>query len=231
MAVWGFRERLPLSGRRCRLTDGAASRTFDAMLSVIKNTLFLSFALVACASPPETPTPRERRACDPGTDDGLEYSALPIREGPRVETTGTVPHVQLAPGSPIDVVDEMHRRLDQLPDVSKRVSVRSLAGAIGIWIDEDVQFERPECAVGEREFAHLHPDGSFHVSLSPARIPAAVEAGWAERHPSSFTNPAMAPYVMLFAPRTADEADVTIQLVVDSYNFLTGRHYELSRSR
>lgn len=209
--------------------QGPHKHAMSSLLS--KSVLTLSLALIACSGPPETPTPREGRVCDPGPEDDLDYSTLPTRDGPRVETTGSVPHVQLAPGSPVEVLEDLHRRLDRLPDVTKHVSVQSLPGAIGIWLDEDVELRHPECAAGGEEFAHLHPDGSFHVSLSPARIPAAVNAGWAERHPSSFTNPRMVSYVMLFAPRTAGEVDVTMQLLVDAYNFLTGRRYSMSPTR
>ncbi|MGH2398006.1 MAG: hypothetical protein ACRDFW_13745, partial [bacterium] len=50
-----------------------------------------------------------------------------------------------------------------------------------------------------------------------------IEAGWAEPHPMAqyMGNEGM---VMLYTPRTMEELDVIFQLIVDSYNFVTGRN-------
>ena len=71
-------------------------------------------------------------------------------------------------------------------------------------------------------FAHIHPDGSLHATLSPERAREAIETGWAEPHPmaSIVGNSGL---VMLYTPRTLEELDVIFQLIVDSYNFVTGR--------
>ena len=65
-------------------------------------------------------------------------------------------------------------------------------------------------------------DGSLHASLSPERARAAIEASWAEPHPMALMmgNEGM---VMLYTPRTLAELDTIFQLIVDSYNYVTGR--------
>jgi len=75
---------------------------------------------------------------------------------------------------------------------------------------------------GGREFAHIHPDGSLHATLPPERAQEAIAAGWAERHPI-VEQLGMSGLAMLYTPRTMEELDVVVELVVDSYNFVTGR--------
>jgi phospholipase/carboxylesterase len=73
-----------------------------------------------------------------------------------------------------------------------------------------------------REFAHIHPDGSLHVTLSPKRAKEAIEAEWAEYHPLAHQI-GVEGMVLLYTPRDMQELDIIFQLVVDSYNFVTGR--------
>jgi phospholipase/carboxylesterase len=49
-----------------------------------------------------------------------------------------------------------------------------------------------------------------------------VEKGWAEPHPIAhyLGNEGM---VMLYTPLDMDELDVVFELILDSYNFVTGR--------
>ena len=49
-----------------------------------------------------------------------------------------------------------------------------------------------------------------------------MEAGWAEPHPIAvyMGHEGM---VMLYTPRTMEELNVIFQLVVDAYNYVTGR--------
>ena len=98
----------------------------------------------------------------------------------------------------------------------------SVPGARALWLDDNTPLAHPEVIARGREFAHIHPDGSLHAVLSPERAREAVEKGWAEPHP-------IAQYagwdgmVMLYTPLDMDELDVIFSLVVDSYNFVTGR--------
>ncbi len=62
----------------------------------------------------------------------------------------------------------------------------------------------------------------MHVALPPERASAALEKGWAELHPMAhyLGNEGM---VMLYTPLDMDELDVVFELIIDSYNFVTGR--------
>jgi len=76
-----------------------------------------------------------------------------------------------------------------------------------------------------REFAHIHPDGSLHITLSPERAREAIASGWAEMHPiaEQIGNEGM---VLVYTPMDMEELDIIFQLIVDSYNFVTGRSIE-----
>lgn len=152
----------------------------------------------------------------------MTYLPLPTRSGPRPLTHKGMPHAQIDV-RPLPVVNvELFRRAYALPDVEDRPTVISVPGARALWLREDMPLAHPEVIVAGREFAHIHPDGSLHVSLTAERAREAIEAGWAEPHPIA-EQLGMQGLVMLYTPRTLEELDVIVQLIVDSYNFVTGR--------
>ncbi len=148
---------------------------------------------------------------------------LPIRTTPRPETTNGVPHVQIGAEAVPELAAELLRRVQEIPDVDVRDTVVSLPGAKGFWLADDLPLKRPDVIVGGREFAHIHPDGSLHASLHPATAKAAIETGWAVSHPWSDRRPGWEGFVMIYTPVSAEELDVVFQLVLGSYNFVTGR--------
>ncbi len=133
-----------------------------------------------------------------------------------------MPHSQIGIQPVPEVNAELYRRAYSLPNVTNRPTVISVPGARAIWLDQSLPLAHPESIARGREFAHIHPDGSLHVSLSNERAQEAIEKGWAEPHP-------MAAYmgnlgmVMLYTPLDMQELEVIFQLIVDSYNFVTGR--------
>ena len=149
---------------------------------------------------------------------------LPIRSGPRPETTAGVPHVQIGVEARPELSLELLRRVATIPDVEIRESVVSLPGAKGFWLDDEIPLAHPEVIVGGREFAHIHPDGSLHASLPPHLALEAVDAGWAIHHPWSDQRQGWSGLVMIYTPQSMDELDVVFQLVLASYNFVTGRN-------
>ena len=157
-----------------------------------------------------------------------DLAPLPERAGPRTQTTGSVPHVQIGVELVTAVNDELHRRVFALPDVENHPTIASLPGATGMWLSDDIAVARPDVIVSGREFAHIHPDGSLHAPLPVERAREAVEMGWAELHPWAGERDGMDGYVMLFTPQSMDELDVTFQLIVESYNHVTGRTVQAS---
>jgi phospholipase/carboxylesterase len=151
------------------------------------------------------------------------FAPLPQRTGPRTQTSGTVPHVQIGVDFVPAVNDELYRLAFALPDVENRQTIVSLPGARGMWLRDELTLIHPEVIVSGREFAHIHPDGSLHVPLPYERALEAVEKGWAERHPWADQRDGWEGFVMLFTPQSMAELDVIFQLILDSYNFVTGR--------
>ena len=152
----------------------------------------------------------------------MNHVSIPKRSGPRPLTNKAMPHSQIGV-QPLPALNaELYRRAFSLPNVTNQPTVISVPGARALWLDERMPLAHPQAIAAGREFAHIHPDGSLHASLSPERARAAIEAGWAELHPMALImgNEGL---VMLYTPRTMDELDVIFQLIVDSYNFVTGQ--------
>ena len=145
---------------------------------------------------------------------------LPARDGARPQTTNGVPHIQVDVTPSPEISDEMLRRVEAIPGVSIRPTVVSLPGALGFWIDENVELARADVIVGGREFAHLHPDGSLHASLSPELARRAIEAGWAVAHPWASRRAGWEGFVMIYTPLSQAELDVVVQLVVAGFDFV-----------
>jgi phospholipase/carboxylesterase len=153
---------------------------------------------------------------------------LPERSEPRTQTSGTVPHIQIGVDPVKDVNDELFRRAFALPGVEDRPTIVSLPGARGMWLKDDIALANPQAIVAGREFAHIHTDGSLHAPLPYERALEIAEKGWGERHPWADEREGWDGLVMLFTPQSMDELDVTFQLIVESYNFVTGQTVQAS---
>ncbi len=153
------------------------------------------------------------------------YNVLPHRAGTRPPTTTWMPHMQINFKPDPEIKAELFRRIYSLPDVRNEPTRISIPGARAIWLREDLPLAHDEVVLEGREFAHIHPDASFHVTLSPQRAREAIEAEWAEYHPLAHRI-GIEGMVLLYTPRDTQELDVIFQLVVDSYNFVTGRNLQ-----
>ena len=147
-------------------------------------------------------------------------AGLPLRERPAPATTQSVPHVQIDVEPVPALFDELLRRVAAAPEIEVRPTVVSLPGALGFWIADDIPLSNPQVIVGGREFAHLHPDGSLHASLSPALASEAVRNGWAVKHPWANRRPGWEGFVMIYTPLTMDELDVVTDLVFAGLEFV-----------
>lgn len=158
----------------------------------------------------------------PKSNAGAEGKPLPQRAAPRPRTTSGMPHAQIGV-IPEPAIDRELRRLAYtLPGVLDRPSVISVPGARALWLADEVPVQHPEAILRGREFAHIHPDGSLHAALPPQRAREAIDAAWAEPHPIA-EQLGLAGLVLLYTPRTPEELNVVLALVVDSYNYVTGR--------
>lgn len=157
-----------------------------------------------------------------------EAMPLPQREGHRVRTSGRVPHVQIDVDPVPAVNKELHRLAFSLPDVEKRPTIVSLPGTDGMWLSERLPIEHPKAIVAGREFAHIHVDGSLHAPLPYERALELSEAGWGERHPWADKRDGWEGFVLIYTPQTMDELRIVFQLVIESYNHITGKKIRMS---
>ena len=157
--------------------------------------------------------------------------ALPVRDGPRTVTSYAVPHVQHFVDPVGDVDSALRSRIESLPGIDTRESIVSIAGTVGLWLGDELDFANEAATLREREFAHLHPDGSLHLVLPIERALEATETKWAELHPWVGRDDFWDGMVMLYTPQSMEELEVTWQLIVDSYNFVTDQRIDARRFR
>ncbi len=133
-----------------------------------------------------------------------------------------MPHAQVDVEPVPEVNLELFRRAFALPHVSNEATVVSVPGARALWLDESLALQHPEAVMAGREFAHVHPDGSLHISLPPERAREAVAAGWAELHPVARRS-GNESLVLLYTPRDFEELEVVIGLITDAWCWITGQ--------
>ena len=147
---------------------------------------------------------------------------IPQRAGPRPATLRGMPHMQIGVQPVPEVNAELFRRAFSLSGVQNRPTIISMPGARALWLDENVRLAHPELIVAGREFSHIHPDGSMHLTLPVERAREAIAAGWAEAHPIA-QQIGVDGMVLVYTPRTFDELEVLWTLVLDAYCHVTGR--------
>jgi phospholipase/carboxylesterase len=157
------------------------------------------------------------------SNSSFNFPALPERAGPRTRTTGIVPHTQIGVDPVPEVHEELFRRAYSLPGVQNRETIVSLPGGRGMWLEDSIPVVQPDAIVAGREFAHIHTDGSLHAPLPFERALEVEEKGWGERHPWADQRDGWEGFVMLYTPLSMSELDITFQLIVESYNFVTGQ--------
>ncbi|MEU0382845.1 luciferase domain-containing protein [Streptomyces chartreusis] len=150
-------------------------------------------------------------------------TVLPRRPGERPETGRTV-HAQLSQTGPMELHQELWRRMTKLDGVVVGRSHVSLPRSRALHLAPALA-EGPDSAFfAGTEFAHLHSvdDSSLHAMLPFACAADAIEAGWAESHP--LVRRGLLPHsaLMVYGPRDSHELDIVWQLVQQSYAFARG---------
>lgn len=190
-------------------------------LPILLTCMFYGWCLPAYAAQSET-------ECSSGasssSSDSFTESPLPEREGPRIKTSGSVPHVQIGEKPNTEINAALFKRAFTLPELEKHPTIVSLPGAIGMWLEKNVPVEHPKAIVRGREFAHIHTDGSLHAPLPLKRALELEKKGWGERHPWADRNEGWEGLVMLYSASTNEELQILIQLITESYNYVTGRN-------
>jgi hypothetical protein len=141
-----------------------------------------------------------------------------------------------------------HRQLDQFPDpeftptltIASFVATRSTLTMRQSYFEKhnDAAFAAPGLPIhadGQAsggEIGHIHADGSLHVVLAPADAAHAIEHGWGQAHPAEGRAAGLPPtYVLLYAPRSPDEAAVAEQLLDAAATHMTANQQTSVRFR
>lgn len=152
---------------------------------------------------------------------------LPVRLSEKPATNPNPPHLQYNQHSPRHIyqnlADWMFSSFEKSREHKTLISVPSTRA---MWLDEAVEntptdgFMPPPAY--SREFAHLHKDGSIHVCLAEADIQQVLEARWGEPHPYKHLG---VNEILVYAPQNEDEMEILKQVIVASYEYVTGEVY------
>ncbi|KAL2017718.1 hypothetical protein VTK56DRAFT_1743 [Thermocarpiscus australiensis] len=165
-----------------------------------------------------------------GKEKGKGYHALRPRCGPRPTVPYFVaPQRQTDMVATADMVERMEGFLRALAGANAdvlRIRPSGLEGigtpAVHLREEGEGVVEVPRfMGMAKREIAHVHREGSAHVTLSLADAEVAVREGWAERHPLSGVWLPWS-YVMVYAPRDDEEYEIWKRLVLAGCRFVTG---------
>ena len=150
---------------------------------------------------------------------------LPLRRGPRPDTTDCAPHEQVSQNSSAEIHAFFKEKAFALPFVERCRSGISVPGAEALVLPREHACGPREAFVIGREFAHVHPayDGSSHMMLPLAAVEELIAKGWGEPHPMASTGYIPANAVMAFAPRDEAEIDVMIKILTTSWGFARGK--------
>ena len=155
----------------------------------------------------------------------LPDGTLPPRSGPRPQVSAHIPQEQRSDTAPVELQEELFRRIAALPGVGTRQSAISVPGARGFMLPPPRLGPLDAFIVPSAgEFAHVHPgyDGSLHLALPPALAADVVAKGWGVAHPLAGVRltPGM---TMLFGPRDAVELDIVVGVVTNSHAWASGQ--------
>jgi phospholipase/carboxylesterase len=155
----------------------------------------------------------------------LPAGSLPPRQGSRPVVSSGIPQEQRSDTAPVELQDEVFRRISALPGVSTRQSAISVPGARGFMLAAPRLGPRDAFIVPSAgEFAHVHPghDGSLHLALPPALAADVVAKGWGVAHPLAGVRltPGM---TMLFGPRDAAELETVVAIASTAHAWASGQ--------
>jgi hypothetical protein len=119
-------------------------------------------------------------------EDNEDIVKLPKRTGDRPITTLNIPHIQIGVEVVTEINEELFRRVYSIAGIENRPSV--IAGWRSLWLSKKVTIAQPSAIIDQREFGHIHDDGSLHIFLEPSRSDEAVETCWAVFHPFQVQN-------------------------------------------
>jgi len=147
---------------------------------------------------------------------------LRARRGSPLRTTTAYPHEQLTQNGTVALRRRLHERADALPGVFGSSNGTS-APDIRRFLLEPEYAEGPrEAFLAGGEFAHLHADGSLHLTLPRELGDEIVVQGWGEVHVDVGARRGSPIFMMIYAPRDEDELEAVWHIFRLSYEFALG---------
>lgn len=149
---------------------------------------------------------------------------LPTRAGEPPRTGPEIPHEQLDQTAPVELQQELWRRMSALEGVRTGRSGVSVPQTRALHLDPALALGPPEAFLVGEEFAHLHgpADGSLHAALPSDIAAQAIESGWAELHPFARRGMLPATTIMIYGPRDDAELETVWAFVEISHAFARG---------
>jgi phospholipase/carboxylesterase len=158
---------------------------------------------------------------------------LPVRQGPAPRMTPNNPQEQLEQfPSDWGLIEQLGAYAFQLDRVVERPTQIAPPGSRALTLDDhDATADRHAFMV-DLEFAHIHnpPIGSMHLTLPQALRDAAIERGWALRHPLAVRGIVSPDVVFVYAPRDATELAAAKSLLEASHAYARGHLTAAARS-
>ena len=149
---------------------------------------------------------------------------IPQRKSSRPETTGdNIPHMQKSQLGSQNLIDDLSNwAFSKLPDVSEQKSVVSFASSRALWLDDNVSAAHVDgfSPKTSREFAHIHIDGSMHLSLSAESSKELINKEWGEPHPLQKRGENA---WMVYSPRDHEELQTCKKILANSYLYASGK--------
>jgi Family of unknown function (DUF5519) len=151
---------------------------------------------------------------------------LPVRQGAAPRMTPANPQEQLEQfPSNWALIEQLGAHAFELDRVVERPTQIAPPGSRALTLDNDDATADRHAFMVDLEFAHIHnpPIGSMHLTLPGPLREAAIERGWALRHPLAIKGIVSPDVVFVFAPRDAAELAAAKLLLEASHAYARGR--------
>lgn len=148
---------------------------------------------------------------------------LPIREGDPPKIGQEPPQLQFSDFGP----DEIRLKLKEwsfstFPNVREHDTLISVPTSRALWLDEKVSAAHDDAFMppsNNREFCHLHKDGSFHTVVDVSVEDEILAKRWGARHMYYDRG---VKEVLVYAPRDDAELIVAKKIITESYKYASG---------
>ncbi len=134
---------------------------------------------------------------------------LPTRQGPPPKVGEQPPQLQFSDESPDKIRTALQSwAFSSFPNVTEHDTLISVDSTRAMWLDEKIQAAHSNCFMppeGNREFCHIHLDGSVHAVVADEVEEEIIRSGWGVRHPWHHKG---VKEVLIYAPRDEDELKI-----------------------